>query len=60
MEKSVGCPPQFYSHLRSETEEKIEKNREAEIQSLERTGSRVRNSHIFSPFGSHPRIGIIW
>lgn len=39
MEKSVGCPPQFYSHLRSETEEKIEKNREAEIQSLERTGA---------------------
>ena len=47
-------PSISFPFLSSETTEKIiKKYRELEIQSLERTGSRITSSNIFSPSGSH-------
>lgn len=53
--KSVSNFPSIsFPFLSSETTENIiKKYREREIQSLERTGSRITSSNIFSPSGSH-------
>ena len=62
IKKSVWISPSIsFSFLSSETKEKIiKKYWELEIQSLERTGSRITNSSVCSPLDPVLIFGVIW